>query len=87
MDSYRYNIAAYISVMLGMDDIMPVYVERKWGGDTGSLSWWLPVKMDEQERVKQKIEVPDKDAWNNQMYRVRVLDQLVYDRIPTLRIY
>ena len=80
VDSYRYNIAAFrLAEMLGLDDIVPVYVERKWKGDSGSLSWWLPVKMDEKERVAQKIAVPDPDAWNNQMYRIRVLDQLVYD--------
>ncbi len=85
VDSYRYNIAAFrLAEMLGLDDIVPVYVERKWKGDTGSLSWWLPVKMDEKERVAQKIPVPDPDAWNNQMYKVRVLDQLVYDSDPNL---
>ena len=62
-----------------MDDVVPVYVERKWKGDSGSLSWWLPVKMDEKERVQNKVAVPDPDAWNNQMYRIRVFDQLVYD--------
>jgi hypothetical protein len=35
--------------------------------------------MDEKERVAQKIAVPDPDVWNNQMYKIRVLDQLVYD--------
>jgi hypothetical protein len=80
VDSYKYNIAAYtLAEMLGVDDMLPVYVERRYKGDPGSLSWWLPVKMDEEERVKQKVAVPDSDAWNNQMYRVRVFDQLVYD--------
>ena len=80
VDSYKYNIAAYaLAELLGLDDMLPVYVERKYKGDPGSFSWWLPVKMDEEERVKQKITVPDSDAWNNQMYRVRVFDQLVYD--------
>ncbi len=80
VDSYRYNIAAFrLAEMLGMDDVVPVYVERKWKGDSGSLSWWLPVKMDEKERVQNKVAVPDPDAWNNQMYRIRVFDQLVYD--------
>jgi hypothetical protein len=80
VDSYKYNIAAYqLAELLGLDDMVPVYVERSWKGDSGSLSWWLPVKMDEKERVAQKIAVPDPDAWNNQMYKVRVLDQLVYD--------
>ncbi len=80
VDSYKYNIAAYrLAEMVGMDDVVPVYVERKYKGDSGSLSWWLPVKMDEAERVKQKVDPPDADAWNNQMYRIRVFDQLVYD--------
>ena len=85
VDSYKYNIAAYsLAEMLGIDDMLPVYVERKYKGDPGSLSWWLPVKMDEAERVKQKIIAPDADAWNNQMHRIRVFDQLVYDNDPNL---
>ena len=85
VDSYKYNIAAYqLAELLGLDDLVPVYVERKWKGDTGSLSWWLPVKMDEVERHKQNLTPPDPDAWNQQMYRVRVLDQLVYDNDPNL---
>ncbi len=40
--------------------------------------------MDEADRLKQKIPVPDPDSWNKQMYRVRVLDQLVYDTDPNL---
>lgn len=80
VDSYRYNIAAYrLAEMIGLHELVPVYVERRYKGDAGSLSWWLPVKMDEEERVKEKVDVPDADAWNNQMYRIRVFDQLVYD--------
>ena len=80
VDSYKYNIAAYeLAAMLGLDDMVPVYVQRKYDGKTGSFGWWLPVKMDEADRLKQKIPVPDLDSWNKQMYRVRVLDQLVYD--------
>jgi hypothetical protein len=85
VDSYKYNIAAYeLAVLLGMDDIVPVYVERKWDGKTGSLSWWLPVWMDEVERHKQKLTAPDAEGWNNQMYKIRVLDQLVSDSDPNL---
>ena len=80
VDSYKYNIAAYrLAELLGIDDMLPVYVERSWGGKSGSLSWWLPVKMDEVARHKQKVAIPDPDAWNNQMYKVRVFDELVYD--------
>jgi len=85
VDSYKYNIAAYaLAELVGMDNMLPVYVERKWKGETGSLSWWLPVKMDEAERHKQKLSAPDADAWNNQMYKIRVFDQLVSDSDPNL---
>jgi hypothetical protein len=80
VDSYKYNIAgSTLAEMLGLDDMVPIYVERKWSGNTGSISWWLPVKMDEEERHKQGITPPDQDAWNKQMYRMRVFDQLIYD--------
>jgi hypothetical protein len=80
VDSYKYNIAAYrLAELIGMDDVLPVYVERKWKGNPGSLSWWLPVKMDEAERRKKNLQAPDLDAWNNQMYKIRVFDQLVDD--------
>ena len=44
-----------------------------------AASAWLPVRMDEVERHNQKLTAPDPDAWNKQMYKVRVLDELVYD--------
>jgi hypothetical protein len=85
VDSYKYNIAAYaLAELIGMDDMLPVYVERKWDGKVGSLSWWLPVKMDEVEFHKQKLKPPDVDAWNNQMYKIRVFDQLISDADPNL---
>jgi len=40
--------------------------------------------MDEAERYKQKLTPPDPDAWNNQMYKIRVFDQLVSDNDPNL---
>jgi hypothetical protein len=85
VDSYKYNIAAYrLAELLGLDEMLPVYVERKWQAQTGSLSWWVPVQMDEAERLKRKISPPDDDAWNKQMYKIRVLDELVYDTDPNL---
>lgn len=85
VDSYKYNIAAYrLAELLGIDSLVPIYVERKWRGQTGSLSWWLPVKMDEATRIEKKLQAPDTDKWNDQMYRVRVFDELVYDTDPNL---
>jgi hypothetical protein len=85
VDSYKYNIAAYgLAELVGFDDMMPMYVERKVDGKLGSVSLWLPWKIDEAERIKRNLQPPDADAWNNQMYKIRVFDQLVYDTDPNL---
>ncbi len=79
-DSYKYDIAAYeLARLLGLGDMMPVTVERSWSGKRGALSWWLPVKMDEEQRLKNKIIPPDSEAWNRQMHKMRVFAQLVHD--------
>src|SRR4029077_605732 len=65
-------------------NIVPPYVERSVGGYAASLSWWVNDTMMEYDRRSQKIEVPDKESWNKQMYAVRVLHQLVYDTDPNL---
>ncbi len=84
-DCYKFDIAAYeLGKMLGLGEMMPVTVERKWRGDTGALSWWLPVKMDEATRTRKKIEPLDTDAWNKQMYKKRIFAELVYDTDPNL---
>ena len=80
VDSYKYNVGGYIlAELLGIENIMPVYVERKWMGNIGSISWWLPVQMDEEERLQKKISSPNSDVWNAQMYKIRVFDELIYD--------
>ena len=80
VDSYKYNIAAYeIARLLGLDHMMPVYVERKWGGQTGSISWFVPSLMDESDRLKKKIQPPNPTDWNYQMYRMRAFSSLVRD--------
>jgi hypothetical protein len=80
VDSYHYNIAGYeLAVLLGLGDMVPVTVERTWRDKRGSLSWWIPAKMDEGQRLKQKISAPDPDAWNQQIYRMRLFTELIYD--------
>jgi hypothetical protein len=79
-DSYKYDIGAYeLAKLLGLGDMMPVTVPRKWQGKKGALSWWLPSKMDEEDRIKRQIQPPDPEAWNRQIYKMRVFTQLVYD--------
>jgi hypothetical protein len=85
IDSYHYDIAGYeLAKLVGMDDMVPVTVERRWNGQVGALSWWIPWKWDEAIRHQENLHPPDPDAWNKQMYKVRVFDQLVYDTDPNL---
>lgn len=79
-DTYRFNIAAYrLARLLGIENL-PVTIERKVQGKTCSVDWWVDdVTMDEAGRVKKKMEAPDAEAWNEQMYVVRVFDQLIYN--------
>jgi len=85
-DWWGYDIAGYrIAKLLGLDDMVPVYTERRWNGTTGAISWRVAnVQFDEADRYTQKIRPPDVDAFNKQMYTVRVLTQLFYDMDPNL---
>ena len=77
-DSWRYNIAAFrLNEVLQLGRI-PVSVERHHNGKTGSFTWWVDeVLMDEGERLKTKGQAPDALAWNQQMWHVRLFDQLI----------
>ncbi len=80
IDSWRYNVAAFqLAELIGIGDMIPVTVERKWQGKSGALVWWVDKLMDEDERYKKKIEAPNAEAWNKQMWRLRLFGQLVYD--------
>jgi hypothetical protein len=79
-DSYKYNVAAYrLDRLLGIGNV-PVAVERKVGGKTCAVDWWVDdVMMDEAGRKQKKLEAPDPEAWNQRMYVVRVFDQLIFN--------
>ena len=80
VDSYHYNIAAYeLAVLIGLDDMLPVTVERKWGRETGAMAWWFSTQMSLGEKREKKISPPDIEAWNNSMYKLRVFTELIYD--------
>src|SRR2546426_325644 len=52
VDSYKYNIAAYaLAELLGVDDMLPVYVERKWNGR--SKSYPRRTRMPEPSKCKE----------------------------------
>jgi len=80
IDSYHYDIAGFeLARLLGMNDMVPPYVKRDWNGQSGALSWWIPWKWDNEMLHQQGLKAPDAEAWNKQMYKIRVFDQLIYD--------
>lgn len=90
-DTYKFNIAAWkLAKLLGLDDMMPPYVERRYMGEPASFSWYVDNDMmDEGERIKKKLQAPDRNTWNQEMYAVRVFDQLIFNidrNVGNLRI-
>jgi hypothetical protein len=80
-DSYKFNIAAYrLGRMLGLGNMIPPSIERKFGGDNGAFTWWVEdVLMDEATRIQKKVEAPNKDQFNRQYVIMQVFDNLIYN--------
>jgi len=78
-DTWKYNVAAYrLGRILGLD-MVPVSVERKVNGNACAVTWWIDNSMMEVDRMKKKLEAPDRNTWNQEMHVVRVFDQLVFN--------
>ena len=76
-DSWKHEVAAYeLDKLLGTR-LVPPTVERTFEGKRGSLQLWVEGVMTESERKKKNPHPPDIEAWNRQMYTVRLLHQLV----------
>jgi hypothetical protein len=79
-DTWRFNVAAYLLDKLLDLQMTPATVERSYGGRDASFTWWVDdVLMDEGERLRQRVRPPDLRSWADQMWVVRVFDQLVYN--------
>lgn len=78
-DSWRTEIPAYELDKLLSLGMVPVTVERTYNGARGSLQAWVELPMSEADRLKKKIGAPDVEAWNQQMHKVRMFDNLIYN--------
>jgi hypothetical protein len=77
-DSWRYNVAAYRLDRLLDLGMTPVSVERRYDRAPAAFTWWVDdVLMDEGERLRTKTATPDARRWNEQMWHVRLFDQLI----------
>jgi hypothetical protein len=77
-DSYKFNVAAYLLDRMLDLGMIPPSVPRKFQGRSAAFTWWVDdVLFDEMARHQRKVEPPDKDKWNRQMWIVRVFDRLI----------
>jgi hypothetical protein len=80
VDSWRYNVAAYRLDRLLDLGMIPPSIERSYDGEPGAFTWWVDdVLMDEGARLKEKVAAPSIQSWNEQMWVVRLFDQLIYN--------
>jgi hypothetical protein len=79
-DTWKYNVAGYrLGKILGIADMFPPSVERKYEGNSCAFTWWVNDTMTETDRISKKLAAPDPEGWNTEMYVVRVFDQLIYN--------
>lgn len=78
-DKWEFDVAGYKLAKILELNMVPPYVERKVAGHSAAMSWWVDNTIMELERTKKKMQPPDLDSWNKEMYCLRVFDQLIYD--------
>jgi hypothetical protein len=79
-DSYRNNVAAYRLDRLLRLGMVPVTVVRRHETKMAAFTWWVDdVAMTERQHRQKKARSPDLSAWNDQIYAVRVFDQLIFN--------
>ncbi|QOY88290.1 hypothetical protein [Paludibaculum fermentans] len=79
-DSYRHNLAAFeLNQMLGLERI-PITVAREYRKQPASYTWWVDDEwMTERVRQAKGIRPPSGTIWNDQVYIMKVFDQLIYN--------
>ena len=76
-DSWQCEIAAYVVDRIIGLGLVPATIQKDVRSRRGSLQWFVESKMTEAKRVADKISPPDAEAWNQQMLKVRLFDQLI----------
>lgn len=76
-ESYKSEIAAYKLDRLLELDMVPPTVERRVDGNDVSVQLWIENTMMLKDMQERKLHAPDADAWNRQLHRAYVFDDLV----------
>jgi hypothetical protein len=78
-DTYKHEIAAYeLDKLIGLGMVPPT-VERRVGGERGSLQLWVEGAFTEYERQTRGLRPPNMELWNRQIHNVRLFHQLTYN--------
>ena len=78
-DSWRTEVAAYeLDKLIGLG-MVPATISRVYRRKRGSMQWWVDSMMTEYERASQGRPAPDGEAWNRQLYKVRLFDNLIHN--------
>jgi len=84
-DYYGFNIAAYKLDRLLELNMTPASVLRKINAKPAAVTWWVDdVAMMNLERIQKKIQPPNMENWNKQIYIVRIMNQLISDSDPNM---
>ncbi len=79
VDSYKNELAAYeLDKLIGLGMVPPV-VERRVGGERGAMQLWVEGTLMETERIKRGLRPEAPEYWNQQMFKVRLFHNLIYD--------
>jgi hypothetical protein len=79
VDTWRTEIAAYVVDRIIGLGLVPATVERSYQRTSGSLQWWVESEMSEAQRIRDKINPPDTEAWNRQQFKMQLFDNLIYN--------
>lgn len=78
-DSWRTEVAAYeLDKLIGLG-MVPATVPRLYDGKQGSMQFFVDSVMDEEQRLKKKIAPPNQVLWNQQVAKIRLWDNLIYN--------
>jgi hypothetical protein len=76
-DSWQLEVAAYqVDLIIGLKRV-PATIERYVNNNLGSLQWWVQSRFAEDDRRKDNVEPPDRDAWDREWLKMYLFDQLI----------
>ena len=77
-DSWTFNVAAYkIDRLIGLN-MVPPSISRSHRSTPSAFTWWIDdVLMDEGDKVKNKVEAPDRNYYLRQRAMMYLFDELI----------